>query len=112
MKNLRRLSGIASLFILLCGLLMSGGAARAQAVQTVLGDVFSLPVGVAFDGAGNIYVASDRANTIVKVTPAGATSVFVDATAGLDLPEGLAFDGNGNLFVANSGNGSISMVTP
>src|SRR4051794_19305680 len=47
-------------------------------------------VGMAFDGAGNLYVANSVGNTIQKITPAGVGSVF--ASTGLSTPFGLAFD--------------------
>ena len=68
------------------------------------------PMGLAFDAAGNLYVANHGNNTISKVTPAGAVSTFV--SSGLDCPDGLAFDAAGNLYVANNGNNTISKVTP
>jgi DNA-binding beta-propeller fold protein YncE len=58
-------------------------------VSTFAGDGISYPWGLAFDAAGNLYVA----NTISKVTPAGVVSTFV--SSGLDAPEGLALDSAG-----------------
>ena len=83
-----------------------------------MGSVFassglSGPGGLAFDSAGNLYVASEFSNTIVKYTPGGVGSVF--ANSGLDLPVGLAFDSAGNLYVTNRGgrlDGTIEMFTP
>ena len=37
---------------------------------------FNYPVGVAVDGAGNVYVADAHNHTIRKVTPAGVVSTF------------------------------------
>jgi sugar lactone lactonase YvrE len=62
------------------------------------------PNGMAFDSAGNLYVANGNANTIVKFT-GGTPSPFIGAN--LNNPVGMAFDGSGNLYVANSGNGTI-----
>jgi len=67
------------------------------------------PAGVAFDAAGNLYVANELSNTISKVTPAGAVTTFV--SSGLSYPAGLAFDAAGNLYVANEGSNTISKVT-
>lgn len=44
---------------------------------------------LAFDRAGNLYVANVANNTIAKFAPDGVGSVFV--SAGLDDPFGLAF---------------------
>src|SRR5512138_1857974 len=49
------------------------------------------PRGVAFDTAGNLFVASALWNTIEKFTPDGNGSVFARATNGLHGPFGLAF---------------------
>jgi sugar lactone lactonase YvrE len=69
------------------------------------------PAGLAFDSAGNLYVANDDTiNTIGKYTPDGGGSVF--ANAGLNVPEGLAFDSAGNLYVANLFGNSIVKYTP
>jgi sugar lactone lactonase YvrE len=68
------------------------------------------PRGLAFDSAGNLYVANNYANTILKFTPAGVGSVF--ASTGLNEPMGLAFDSAGNLFVANAGNNTVEEFTP
>ena len=58
------------------------------------------PVGLAFDAAGNLYVANNIGNTIEKFTPGGVGSVF--ASMGVNHPYGLAFDLAGNLYVANN----------
>ncbi|MFI5457189.1 MAG: hypothetical protein ACHRXM_17220 [Isosphaerales bacterium] len=73
----------------------------------------SNPYGMAFDSAGNLYVANAYggvSGTIEKFTPGGVSSVF--ASTGLNIPVGLAFDASGNLYVTNSGAGSIEKFTP
>ena len=82
----------------------------APTVSTFVGSGLDDPAGLAFDAAGNLYVANYGNNTISKVTPAGAVSTFV--SSGLNDPAGLAFDAAGNLYVANYGNNTISKVTP
>src|SRR5437016_7492955 len=60
----------------------------------------TVPVGLAFDKAGNLFVSTegDPGNdTILEFTPDGMESTFA---TGLTNPRGLAFDGSGNLFVA------------
>jgi sugar lactone lactonase YvrE len=63
------------------------------------------PAGLAFDAAGNLFVASFLGN-IYKFTPDGGRTTFA---SGLNAA-GLAFDAAGNLFVADSGN--IYKFTP
>ena len=59
---------------------------------------FVEPFGLAFDAAGNLYVANSDDDTVSEVTPAGVVSTFV---SGLSGPVGLAFDAAGNLYVTN-----------
>jgi len=74
------------------------------------------PQGLAFDRAGNLFVAdvsvssnSVTSSIIYKFTPDGVRTTFA---SGLSSPVGLAFDSAGNLFVADSGSGSILKFTP
>ncbi len=72
----------------------------------------SSATGLAFDQAGNLFVASASisGNSIQKFAPDGSVSLF--ATAGLTAPHGLAFDSAGNLFVANTFGATIQKFTP
>ena len=70
---------------------------------------FDDPVGLAFDAAGNLYVANLLDNTVSEVTPAGVVSTFA---AGFSGPAGLAFDSAGNLYVANAGSNTVDVVPP
>ena len=64
---------------------------------------FETPDALAFDSAGNLYVANFGTyprgqDTVSEVTPSGVVSTFA---TGLTNPTGLAFDSAGNLYVAN-----------
>ena len=61
---------------LVVGFLICGGA-WAQGVQTLVQAPLSFPVGVALDGAGNVFVANDNDNTVSRIAPDGTVSVFV-----------------------------------
>lgn len=66
------------------------------------------PWGLAFDSAGDLWVADDIGNHIVEFTPGQLTTgtpVPADQITSdqLDQPKGIAFDHKGNLWVADAG---------
>jgi uncharacterized protein (TIGR03437 family) len=82
------------------------------------------PSGVAFDAAGNLYVAEAASHRVRKVTPQGAISTVAgtgvagysgdggSATAAqLNGPNGLATDSAVNLYIADTGNNVVRMVS-
>ena len=85
---------------------------------------FYLPMGVAVDSAGNVYVADMGNSTIRKITPDGLVVTWAGAalsagsTDGIGSaarfygPYGVTVDGGDNLYVADSWNGTIRKITP
>ena len=84
---------------------------------------FKYPVGVAVDGSGNLFVADAQADTIRKVTAAGAVTTLAGmaATTGdadgtgsaalFNYPSGVTVDGAGNLYVTDTYNDTIRKIT-
>jgi len=92
-----------------------------------IGAEFSVPNGVAVDGAGNAYVADVDNNRIRMITPTGFVSTFAGtgargatdgvgsgplAVATFNAPSAIAVDGSGNLYVADYSNNNIRKITP
>jgi RHS repeat-associated protein len=86
---------------------------------------FNYPTGVAFDAAGNLYVADcfnnkikkiDRNGNVTLVAGAGASSPgYGDGTgsgATFNHPFAIAVDAAGDLFVTDRGNNTIRKITP
>jgi hypothetical protein len=65
------------------------------------------PIGLAFDGFGNLFVSTGA--LVLKFTPDGVGSTFA---MDLDNARGLAFRSSGNLFVADLTAGEILKFTP
>ncbi len=86
---------------------------------------FDQPSSVAFDGAGNLYIADRNNHRIRKITPAGVISTVAGTgtngyrasddgaaatSAQLNGPYGVAADGAGNLYIADTSNDRIRKV--
>ena len=93
-----------------------GGPATAARIR---------PNSVALDTSGNLYIAEEDSNRILKVVPSGVVSVFAgNGTAGfrgdggpataaeLSEPVGIAIGGSGNLYIADAENYRIRKVLP
>ncbi|MFC2022364.1 clostripain-related cysteine peptidase [Chloroflexota bacterium] len=81
------------------------------------------PVGVALDGAGNLFIADFENHRIRKVDTSGIISTVAGngiagytgdggpaTAASLNMPGGVAIDGVGNLFILDTGNNRIRKV--
>ncbi len=81
--------------------------------------VLNGPTGLAFDSAGNMYIADNGNNVIRRVDTAGNITTFVGASGGtngtagrLSAPNGLWFDASGALYIADSGNQRVAKFVP
>src|SRR3954447_23136636 len=100
------------------------GATAAQAYQTTPGWVASDyvtafahgadagPVGLAFDGSGNLLVAGGDAATLHKVPPGGGTAAGRKIRGGYGQAEGLAFDKSGRLYMARGNQHDVVELNP
>lgn len=85
---------------------------------------FYIPLAVALDSAGTLYVSDAFNHTIRKVSPDGNVTTFAgspgvigttDANGSLarfNKPAGLVFDNLGNLYVADNDSHTIRKITP
>lgn len=84
---------------------------------------FFMPIGIAVDRSGNLYVADEGNNMIRKITAAGVVSTLAGDTAGgfrdaagkaarFISPIGIAVDGDGNVYVGDWGNHRIRKISP
>src|SRR5439155_24685459 len=72
----------------------SGDGGQASSAQ------LTLPRGIAFDNAGNLYIADTNNHRIRKVTPGGQiTTVAGAGELTLYFPRSVAVDSTGNLFI-------------
>ena len=111
LDSLRRAWVLRTMALVLLSLAATALTLRAQSVTT-FATGFSAPNGLAFDSAGNLYVANELSGTVSKVTPGGG--VTPDFATGFSRPKGLAFNPvDHNLYVADYGYGvgTVSKVT-
>ncbi len=127
----RRVDGVTGIITTVAGVFgggsFSGDGARASLAH------FNIPVGMAFDAAGNLYVADSSNNRVRRVTPGvdgkvtGAADEIISTFAGngsatfggdgfaavaasLGGPLGPAIDGAGNIFISDFTNRRIRRV--
>lgn len=84
---------------------------------------FCDPIGVAVDGAGNVYVGELGSSTIRKITSAGVVTTLAGTPGNIGSadgtgsaaqfywPTGVAVDGNGDVYVADTYNFTLRKVT-
>ncbi|HXB11573.1 MAG TPA: T9SS type A sorting domain-containing protein, partial [Bacteroidia bacterium] len=98
----------------------SGDGGQATAAE------LDRPAGIAFDGAGNMYISDGQNDVIRKVNTSGVISTFAgtypggnfsgdggQATAAeLNYPIGIIIDGLGYVYIADQDNHVVRMINP
>jgi sugar lactone lactonase YvrE len=101
----------------------AGNGSTVFANGSLIGSTFNLPVGIALDSSGSMYIADTNNHRIRKITAGvvttfagnGLTTPFADGTgtnSSFHFPCGVAVDLSGNVFVADTDNHRIRRITP
>jgi sugar lactone lactonase YvrE len=79
---------------------------------TVLARTGGQPRGLAFDGAGDLYVADNALGRILRITPWGETRVAAARCGGAPIvaPEGVAVAADGSVYFSDSGASRVCRV--
>src|SRR5262249_7516823 len=83
--------------------------ASSTSVAPFASSAVSYPSALAFDSAGNLYVANQGNGTVSQYSSTG-TLINASYVSGLSGPTALAFDAAGNLYVA-AGSGTVSQYS-
>ena len=82
--------------------------------QLPIGSALINPISVAFDGSGDVFVATPASSAVYEVVAAGgvvsSSSVVRTVGSGFAVPYGLAVDGSGNVFVADTGDQTVKEI--
>jgi sugar lactone lactonase YvrE len=96
-----------------------GGANGAGSAAT-----FLMPIGIAADANGNLYVADAMNDIVRKISPTGTVSTLAGTTgatgsadgsgqaARFNYPTGVVSDGSGNIYLSDTTNNLIRKITP
>src|SRR5438045_3311939 len=68
------------------------------------------PMGMAFDAAGNLFVADRGASVVRRITPSGIITTAAGPDAWLSGPFAVAVDAEGTLYVADTGNQRVVRI--
>ena len=100
------------------------GNSGAPTVGPATSSRLNMPIAVAADATGDVFIADSMNNVIEKVTPSGALSIAAgtgspgvpvsgQATSSpLSDPQGVAVDTAGDLYIADGQNNVVEKVTP
>lgn len=103
---------------------LAGNGVRTYADGSGTAASFDIPVALAVDGSGNVFVADRDNNCIRKISPAGLVTTFAGKGRvygyadgkGSDVrfwePTGIAVDKTGNVYVSDRSNERIRKITP
>lgn len=103
---------------------LAGTGSKGSADGAASSASFNMPLAVAVDNSGNVYVADSGNSTIRVINTSGVVSTLAGlagatgstddsgSRARFDTPSGLAVDASGNLFVADTVNDTIRKVSP
>ncbi len=83
-------------------------ASGYSSIPVALSPGYNIPTGVAFDAAGNMYVADAMNPSITKIPVGGGAPVSLGS--GLNNAFGVAVDAAGNVYVADNGNNAIQKI--
>jgi sugar lactone lactonase YvrE len=97
----------------------ASGVVSSSSTVNVVGSGFSDPIGVAVDGAGDVFVADDGSNTVSEIVAGSggnasgvvSSSSTVNVVGSFSDPVGVAVDAAGNVFVAVGFTGQNGVVS-
>lgn len=84
---------------------------RTGEAETYVSEGLSGPVGMTFDGVGNLYVCNCSAGTISRVTPGRVVEEFARSPL-MACPNGITRDDRGDLYVVSFNGPDVVRITP